>query len=223
MLFRPLPRTVRIRRGRGILQRFPPESFEDLIGPTSEQHGVGRRHARGRGLRLLVVGHDPAQVVVTPREIAVCGEPIERHDASRSSHTSSIGVVSTPSGPASTISQQDRRRLFVVGRTCSRVGASTGADAMAPESGRRAYCGVVSGATGRKSWRSRCCGGGGARRTRGSVERLTRLGTWGGLPRPFAGVHTSKRVRSVRETRSAGTQMRTHGIRIVLWVWASLV
>ena len=87
VLSRLLPWTVRIRRRAGVLQGLPPESFEEFVGPAPEEHGVGSRHARRGGLGLLVVGHDPVQVAVGTREVAIGGEPVEGEDAARGSHT----------------------------------------------------------------------------------------------------------------------------------------
>src|SRR5438874_2252640 len=87
VLSRLLPWTVRIRRRGGVLQGLPPESFEEFVGPAPEEHGVGSRHARRGGLGLLVVGHDPVQVAVGTREVAIGGEPVEGEDAARGSHT----------------------------------------------------------------------------------------------------------------------------------------
>src|SRR5262249_14215558 len=71
------PRTVRIRDGGGVLRGFPPESFGEFVGPTPEEHGVGTRHSGRGGLGLFVVGHDPVQVAVETRKVAICGEPVE--------------------------------------------------------------------------------------------------------------------------------------------------
>src|SRR2546426_12013749 len=82
-----MARLLRIRRRGGVLHGLPPESFEEFVGPAPEEHGVGSRHARRGGLGLLDVGHDPVQVAVGTREVAIGGGPGGGEEAARGSQT----------------------------------------------------------------------------------------------------------------------------------------
>jgi hypothetical protein len=71
---------------RRLLEGLSPEIFEELVGPTAEEHGAGSPYARRGSLGLLVVGHDPVQVAVGTGEVAIGGEPVERNDTARGGH-----------------------------------------------------------------------------------------------------------------------------------------
>ena len=68
-------------------QGCPPESFEQLVGPTPEEHSIGSRRARCGDSGLLVVGDHPVQVAVETREVAIGRKPVEGENAARGGHT----------------------------------------------------------------------------------------------------------------------------------------